>query len=109
MMKYSWGLFLRLSRQSVLHGAGVINLFHKQAEDAIVNKEYPVHLVEFRVDKLIPPTLSLVGELAKPKKSLFFFSQVKSTTNIFLQLIIYWVLINFSTTAANLFIEYQRY
>ena len=74
--------FSRLSRQSVLHGAGVINLFHKQAEDAIVNKEYPVHLVEFRVDKLIPPTLSLVGELSKAKEVVVsFFSQVKSTTN----------------------------
>jgi len=72
--------FSHLFRQSVLHGAGVINLFNKQAEDAVVNKEYPVHLVEFRVDKLIPPTFSLIGELSRAKEAVVsFFSQVKST------------------------------
>lgn len=43
----------RLSTKAVMYGAGVINLFHKQAEEAITNKEFST------------PTISFFGELMK--------------------------------------------
>ena len=60
--------FSRLARQAVLHGAGVLELFKKQAEDAVVNSEFPQHLVAIdpNVAKLLNiPTFSLVGETVK--------------------------------------------
>ncbi len=74
--------FSHLSRQTVLHGAGVIKLFQQQAADAVVNKEYPAHLVKFDTPKLTLPLISLTGEgykIIKTAKS--FFAQVGSATN----------------------------
>ncbi|MDP2704083.1 MAG: lamin tail domain-containing protein, partial [bacterium] len=39
--------FERLAREVIQNGAGVIDLFHKQGEDAIVNKEFPARLVRY--------------------------------------------------------------
>ena len=57
--------FSRLSRQAVLHGAGVIDLFRKQAEDAVVNKEYPAHLVQYDTSGFTIPVFSVVGTFYK--------------------------------------------
>lgn len=38
--------FSRLAPKAVFYGAGVIELFHKQAEDALINKDFPVRLVK---------------------------------------------------------------
>ncbi len=55
--------FSRLSKQVVLNGAGVIRLFKSQAEDALVNKEFPTRLVDLRPDikRFQLPAFSLFG------------------------------------------------
>ncbi len=57
--------FSRLSRQAVLHGAGAVDLFLMQAKDAVVNKEYPQHLVVLDAAKITLPIFSPFGELVK--------------------------------------------
>lgn len=57
--------FTRLSRQVVLHGAGIIDLFYKQAEDAKVALEFPTHIVQYDKSFGRMPTFSLLGEMAK--------------------------------------------
>ncbi len=73
--------FTRLSRQAVLNGAGVIDLFHKEIE---LKKEYSPHSIVydfspfnyFRI-----PRISLTGELAKIKNAaVSFFAQTISLT-----------------------------
>lgn len=57
--------FSRLSREIVLHGAGMIELWRKQAEEAVVNKEFPARLVALdpRVGRFLTfPIISPVGE-----------------------------------------------
>ncbi|MEW6171360.1 MAG: hypothetical protein AB1472_07390, partial [Candidatus Omnitrophota bacterium] len=41
--------FSRLSRQAVLHGAGLIDLFFKQAREAEENKNYPIHIIKVEI------------------------------------------------------------
>ena len=55
--------FSRLSKQAVLNGAGAIRLFKSQAEDALVNKEFPTHLIDLRpgIKRFQLPAISLVG------------------------------------------------
>ena len=71
--------FSRLSRQAVLHGAGVIELFRNEAA---LKKEYPAHIVVydssiFNYFKI--PRVSITGELAKIKNTASsFFAQVGS-------------------------------
>ena len=57
--------FSHLSQQAVLHGADVIKLFKKQAEDEVVNKEIPQHIVQVDADVVgrIFPNISLAAEL----------------------------------------------
>lgn len=57
--------FTRLSRQVVLHGVGIIDLFNRQVEDAKVMREFPTHIVVY--DKMWgrTPAFSLFGEAAK--------------------------------------------
>ncbi|MFA6364901.1 MAG: lamin tail domain-containing protein [Candidatus Paceibacterota bacterium] len=62
--------FSRLSKQVVLHGAGVIDLFYKQAEDAKINKEFPTHIVQFDKAWGRLPIFSFVGEIVKLKISI---------------------------------------
>jgi len=76
--------FSRLSHQAVLHGAGVINLFRKQAQDELVNKEYPTHLVKYDWSKIKIPgvttIVSIVGtgyKIINTAKS--FFAQASAT------------------------------
>ena len=57
--------FSHLSKLAVLNGAGVIALFQKQCADAVVNKDFPTHLIAYDVPKLSNPLISLVGEAAK--------------------------------------------
>lgn len=72
--------FSRLSLQIVLHGAGVIELFHKEAADAVVNKDYPVHLVKYNLSWLRIPTISIVGEFSRLSRATqSFIGQVSST------------------------------
>ncbi len=55
--------FSRLSRKAVITGAGMVRLFQKQKEDAIVNKDYPVHIAYYDSEKLVLiPSVSLFGE-----------------------------------------------
>lgn len=74
--------FSRLSRQAVIHGAGVINLFHKQGEDEKINKDYPAHIVRYDTSKITPPVFSVVGsgiKLVNGAKNLI--AQVGSSVN----------------------------
>jgi len=61
--------FERLAKQAILHGVGLMELFDRQAEDALVNKDFPQHLVALDRDKLDkvmnPPTFSLAGMVSK--------------------------------------------
>lgn len=62
------GYFDRLARRAILAGAGVVDLWKHKAEDAIVNQEYPEHIVKLDPDALKyinPPTFSFVGEMQK--------------------------------------------
>lgn len=71
--------FLRLSRQVVLHGAGAIELFFKQAEDAKINKDFPTHVVQYDRTWGRIPVFSFVGELAQFKSRIgSFFGDVTS-------------------------------
>jgi hypothetical protein len=54
--------FSRLAPKVILYGAGVIDLFKKQAEDEIVKREYPVRLVRYDFSFLTPKTFSLAAE-----------------------------------------------
>lgn len=57
--------FSRLSRQVVLHGAGAIALFEEKAKEAVVNKEYPMHIVKLDTAQFSVPIVSLVGTGSK--------------------------------------------
>lgn len=61
--------FNRLAKQAIVHGVGLIQLFDKQAEDALVNKDFPQHLLALDRDKLDsimnPPTFSFAGLISK--------------------------------------------
>jgi hypothetical protein len=61
--------FNRLAKQAIIHGVGLMQLFDKQAEDALVNKDFPQHLVALDRDKLDsimnPPTFSFAGLISK--------------------------------------------
>lgn len=57
--------FSRLSRQAILHGAGLINLFKRQAAEAVIRREYPSRLVRIDTSPFIIPSISLFGEGAK--------------------------------------------
>ncbi len=63
--------FSRLSRQIVLNGAGVIALYKKEAEDAVVNEEYYVYdILRNRTARSIArfptiPNFSLFGTVSK--------------------------------------------
>ncbi len=50
--------FSRLSHQVVLHGAGVIDLFEKKGKEAVINKEYPQHLVKLDLPLFTLPVVS---------------------------------------------------
>ena len=74
--------FSRLSRQAVIHGAGAIDLFRKQAQDAIVNKEYQTTVLKYNFSKFNIPAISLVGEGYKLwNNTVSFFAQTVSTIN----------------------------
>ena len=56
--------FSRLSKQALLHGAGVLDLFHKEAADAVVNAQFPTRLVTIDPNfsrRLNLPSFSLFG------------------------------------------------
>jgi hypothetical protein len=57
--------FSRLSRQAILRGADAVRLFKKQAEDEIVNKDFPQHIVQVDVDFYgrLFPNFSLATEM----------------------------------------------
>lgn len=57
--------FSRLSAQTVLHGAGLVRLYLREARDAAVNKEFPKHLVRIDAVKLVIPTFSFAGIIPK--------------------------------------------
>ncbi len=57
--------FSRLSRQVVLHGAGIIDLFYKQSEDAKIAQEFPTHVLGADRSWGRLPVFSLYGELFK--------------------------------------------
>lgn len=57
--------FFRLSRQIILHGAGVLELFQRKAEEFAIKKEFPEHLIVYDTSKLNPPFISLAGEAHK--------------------------------------------
>lgn len=61
--------FQRLAKEVIQNGAGVIDLFHKQGEDAIVNKEFPARLVRYDFSDtpaaVFGQDFSLFGEGAK--------------------------------------------
>ncbi len=60
--------FSRLSKKSLTVGAGVVRLFQKQKADAIVNKDYPVHIAYYDPEKLVLiPSFSALGEYEKAK------------------------------------------
>lgn len=75
--------FSRLSRQAVLHGAGLIHLFQQQAEDAIVNKEFPTHLVKYDFSQLTLPVVSLYGTWVKVQDAASgFFASLSQATQL---------------------------
>ena len=53
--------FSHLSRQILLHGVGMIELFYKQGEEEKENQQYPQHLVTYDFSFITPPIFSLVG------------------------------------------------
>jgi len=57
--------FTHLSKQTVLYGAGVIDLFNKQANDAIENKEFSTRVVRYDFSFLPIKAVSIIGEGAK--------------------------------------------
>ncbi len=57
--------FSDLSRYAILNGAGVIELFLKQAEEYKIKQEFPSNLVRFDFSFLKIPSFSLIGELEK--------------------------------------------
>ena len=67
--------FLRLARQAVVNGAGLVELFRRQVGDAIVNKEFPEHLVEVDLKKLTVPEVSFYGEAIRVANVLEQFKQ----------------------------------
>ncbi|MBI4159668.1 lamin tail domain-containing protein [Candidatus Wolfebacteria bacterium] len=84
--------FIRLSRQAVLHGAGAIELFKKKAEEAIINKEYPAHLVKYDFSFITPPVISFYSiwdaAFGKAKSAVagvgsLFQGVISSVTNLF--------------------------
>lgn len=56
--------FLRLSKQVVLRGAGVIDLFNGSIENARIAKEFQPRILKFDFSVFRAPVLSLYGELA---------------------------------------------
>lgn len=54
--------FVRLARQTILHGAGVIQLFHTQGAEAKELAQYPTHAVKYDFSFLNVPMLSVGSE-----------------------------------------------
>ena len=75
--------FSRLSRQAVLHGAGIIDLFNKQAADAVFAKEYSPHIFQFSMPQITIPAISLVGEGYKTGIISFAAQTISSIGNFF--------------------------
>lgn len=73
--------FSHLSRQAVLHGAGVIQLFQRQAADAVENKNYAIHLEKFNFPTI--PMISPFGELARANRTTVgsFLGQIVSSVS----------------------------
>ncbi len=57
--------FSHLARQAVLNGAGAIALFQKQAQDAVVNKDFQFQTVNEDVVKPVVSGFSLYGEFVQ--------------------------------------------
>ncbi len=53
--------FSHLSKQIVLNGAGMVELFYRQGEDEKENQHYPQPLVTYDFSFITPPAFSLVG------------------------------------------------
>lgn len=62
--------FLRLSKQVVLRGAGVIDLFYGSIENARIAKEFPAHIYKVDLSVFRTPVVSIYGELANLGKSI---------------------------------------
>lgn len=56
--------FLRLSKQVVLRGAGVIDLFYGSIDNARIAKEFPQHIYKVDLSVFRTPVFSIYGELA---------------------------------------------
>ena len=59
--------FSHLSKQTVLHGAGVINLFYGSIEDTRIAKEFPAHIYKVDVSVFRLPVVSIYGEAVRAK------------------------------------------
>ncbi len=80
--------FIRLSRQAVLSGAGIIALFEKQAKDAVINQEFNVssqntlRKISRNIGHAITlPNLSFVGLISGARNAISYaYGQVASAT-----------------------------
>ncbi len=57
--------FSHLSKQTVLHGAGVLELFYGSIENARIAKEFPSHIYKLDMSIFRLPVVSLYGEAVK--------------------------------------------
>ena len=53
--------FSHLSKQILLHGVGLVELFYKQGNEEKENQQYPQHLITYDFSFITPPAFSLVG------------------------------------------------
>ena len=65
------------------HGAGIIDLFNKQAADAVFAKEYSPHIFQFSMPQITIPAISLVGEGYKTGIISFAAQSVSSIGSFF--------------------------
>lgn len=60
--------FSRLSSKAVLYGAGMIDLFLRQAEEERIKQEFQNNVIAYDFSFLETPSFSLAGELSRAKK-----------------------------------------
>lgn len=62
--------FSRLSNKAVLYGAGMIDLFLRQAEEEKIKQEFQSNVIGYDFSFLSAPSFSLAGELNRVKNSI---------------------------------------
>lgn len=77
--------FTRLSKQAIAHGAGIVELFFRQAEDAKENTGIGTRIIRYDFSFIEPPSVSLFGEITKLGGGMrtFFGAVVEAAGNAF--------------------------